>query len=51
MLVRLDTKNWLGKYNSRVQYFQGERHLSNYLAYMAKREYAAKIIGHEIITN
>ncbi len=49
MLVRIDKKNWLGNYSSRVQLFSGESHLNNYLRFMSRCEYESKIIGHEIL--
>ena len=49
MLVRIDKKNWLGNYSSRVQLFQNERHLNNYLRFMSQHELESKIIGHEIL--
>jgi hypothetical protein len=49
MLVRLDKKNWLGNYSSRVQLFQSQSHLDNYLRFMSKHELESKIIGHEVL--
>lgn len=49
MLVRIDKKNWLGNYSSRVQLFQSQTHLDNYLRFMSKHELESKIIGHKII--
>jgi len=49
MLVRIDKKNWLGNYSSRVQLFQSESHLDNYLRFMGKHELESKIIGHEVL--
>ena len=31
MLVRIDTKNWRGNYNSRVVRFNSQQHLDNYM--------------------
>lgn len=49
MIVRIDKKNWLGNYSSRVQLFQSQSHLDNYLRFMLKHELESKIIGHEIL--
>lgn len=49
MLVRVDKKNWLGRYTSTVRHFQNDRHLDNYLAYMAKREATTKVISVEVL--
>lgn len=49
MLVRIDKKNWLGNYSSRVQLFQSERHLDNYLRFMSHHQLESKIIGHEVL--
>ena len=49
MLVRIDKKNWLGNYSSRVQLFNSESHLNNYLRFMSKHEIESKIIGHEVL--
>lgn len=51
MLVRLDKKNWLGNYSSRVQLFQSQSHLDNYLRFQMERNVETKIIGHEILQN
>jgi hypothetical protein len=49
MLVRIDKKNWLGNYSSRVQHFQSQSHLDNYLRFMWKHQLQFKIIGHEVL--
>ena len=49
MLVRIDTKNWRGNYNSRVVRFNNEQHLSNYLRVCYRDEATSKVIGHEIL--
>jgi hypothetical protein len=49
MLVRIDTKNWRGNYNSHVVRFNSERHLSNYLRVCYRDESTSKVIGHEIL--
>ena len=49
MIARIDKRNWTGRYTSTVRYFQGQRHLDNYLAYMAKREATTKVIGVEVL--
>lgn len=49
MLVRIDKKNWLGNYSSRVQLFNSESHLNNYLRFMSNHEIESKIIGHEVL--
>jgi hypothetical protein len=51
MKVRIDTKNWMGNYSSRVQTFNGESHLNNYIRFMGHHEIYSKIIGVEILTN
>lgn len=48
MLVRIDTKNWLGNYNSRIIRFQNQKHLDNYLRKCSRNEGSSKVIG---ITN
>ena len=45
MLVRIDTKNWLGNYNSTVKQFQNQQHLDNYLSKCYTNESYSKIIG------
>lgn len=50
MKVRIDTKNWLGNYGSRVKEFENQRHLDNYLAKANKDHSRSKIIGVEILT-
>ena len=45
MLVRIDTKNWLGNYNSTVKQFQNQQHLDNYLSKCYSNESYSKIIG------
>ena len=50
MLVRIDTKNWLGNYNSRVVRFSNEHHLNNYLKVCYRDESTSKVIGHEILS-
>jgi hypothetical protein len=49
MLVRIDTKNWRGNYNSRVVRFSHERHLGNYLKVCYANEITSKVIGIEIL--
>ena len=49
MLVRIDTKNWRGNYNSRLVRFNNEQHLSNYLRVCYRDEATSKVIGHEIL--
>ena len=49
MKVRIDTKNWMGRYSSRVQTFNGEGHLSNYIRFMGHHEIYSKIVGVEIL--
>ena len=49
MIVRIDKKNWLGNYSSRVQLFQSETHLDNYLRFMSHHQLESKIIGHEVL--
>jgi len=44
MLVRIDTKNWLGNYNSNVVRFNSEDHLNNYLN-VIYRKGTSKVIG------
>jgi len=45
MLVRIDTKNWLGNYNSTVKQFTNQQHLDNYLSKCYSNEGTSKIIG------
>jgi hypothetical protein len=45
MLVRIDTKNWLGNYNSTVKQFTNQQHLDNYLSKCYSNESYSKIIG------
>ena len=49
MIVRIDKRNWTGRYTSTVRHCQGQRHLDNYLAYMAKREATTKVTGVEVL--
>ena len=54
MLVRIDTKNWRGNYNSRVVRFNSQQHLDNYMAkalanQVGNNVITSKIIGHEIL--
>ena len=49
MLVRIDTKNWLGNYNSLVVRFNSEQHLNNYLNVCYRDESRSKVIGTEIL--
>ena len=49
MRVRIDTKNWLGHYRSRVAEFNSEQHLSNYIRFMGNHQIESKIIGVEIL--
>ena len=49
MLVRIDTKNWRGNYNSRVLEFKTDQHLSNYLRVCYRDESTSKVIGTEIL--
>ena len=49
MLVRIDTKNWLGNYNSLVVRFNSEQHLDNYLKVCYANEITSKVIGIEIL--
>jgi hypothetical protein len=51
MKVRIDTKNWMGNYNSTIKTFNSEGHLSNYIRFMGHHEIYSKIIGVEILTN
>ena len=44
MLVRIDTKNWLGNYNSNVVRFNSEDHLNNYLNVIYSKG-TSKVIG------
>ena len=43
-LVRVDTKNWLGNYNSTVVLFNNDRHMSNYLDKIIA-SHTSKLIG------
>jgi hypothetical protein len=49
MIVRIDKRNWNGRYTSTVQHFICRGHLNNYLAYMAKREATTKVTGVEVL--
>ncbi len=49
MLVRIDTKNWLGNYNSNVKHFQDQHHLDNYLRKCYSNEISSKVIGISIL--
>jgi hypothetical protein len=49
MLVRIDTKNWCGNYNSRVVRFNSRLHLDNYLRVCYSNEITSKVIGVEIL--
>ena len=49
MLVRIDTKNWRGNYNSQVVRFNSQLHLDNYLRVCYSNEITSKVIGHEIL--
>jgi hypothetical protein len=54
MLVRIDTKNWRGNYNSRVVRFNSQQHLDNYMTKALANQVGnnvinSKIIGHEIL--
>ena len=49
MIVRIDTKNWLGNYGSTVKHFQNQQHLDNYLRVCYSNETTSKVIGHEIL--
>ena len=49
MLVRIDTKNWLGNYNSTVKLFTNQRHLDNYLSKCYSNEMTSKVIGISIL--
>ena len=49
MLVRIDTKNWLGNYNSTVKQFTNQQHLDNYLNKCYSNELTSKVIGIHIL--
>ena len=49
MLVRIDTKNWRGNYNSHVVRFNTRQHLDNYLRVCYANEITSKVIGFEIL--
>jgi hypothetical protein len=49
MIVRIDTKNWAGNYNSWLRSFKNEKHLENYLNKVNADHSKFKIIGTEII--
>jgi hypothetical protein len=49
MLVRIDTKNWLGNYGNTVKHFQNQKHLDNYLSKCYSNETTSKVIGIEIL--
>lgn len=49
MLVRIDTKNWLGNYNSRVVRFNNQDHMDNYMRVCHQDESKSKVIGISIL--
>lgn len=49
MLVRIDTKNWLGNYNSTVKHFQNQQHLDNYLSKCYSNQVGNNVINSKII--
>lgn len=49
MLVRIDTKNWLGNYSSTVKQFQGQQHLDNYLSKCYSNQVGNNVINSKII--
>jgi hypothetical protein len=49
MLVRIDTKNWLGNYGSTVKEFQNQQHLDNYLSKCYSNESTGKVVGISIL--
>lgn len=49
MRVRIDTKNWMGNYNSSIKTFNGQSHLDNYIRFMGSHEIYSKIIGVEVL--
>ena len=49
MLVRIDTKNWRGNYNSHVVRFNCEKHLECYLDVCHMDNMTSKVIGYEIL--
>ena len=49
MLVRIDTKNWLGNYNSNVKRFTDQKHLDNYLRKCYSNDMTSKVIGIHIL--
>jgi hypothetical protein len=54
MIVRIDTKNWLGNYSMHVKHFNSQQHLDNYMAkalanQVGNNVITSKIIGHEIL--
>ena len=51
MTVQIDTKNWMGNYNSRIKEFNNRAHLDNYLNKCYRDETTSKVIGVTIITN
>jgi len=49
MLVRIDTKNWLGNYNSTVKQFTNQQHLDNYLGKCYSNQVGNNVINSKII--
>jgi len=49
MLVRIDTKNWLGNYNNTVKQFQNQQHLDNYLSKCYSNQVGNNVINSKII--
>ena len=48
MIVRVDTKNWLGNYHSNVIHVNSDKHLENYLNVIRAKN-TSKLIGYEIL--
>ena len=49
MLVRIDTKNWRGNYNSRLVRFNNQQHLDNYMAKALASQVGNNVINSKII--
>jgi len=49
MLVRIDTKNWFGSYNSRLVRFNDQDHMDNYMRVCHRDESQSKVIGISIL--
>ena len=49
LLVRIDTKNWFGSYNSRLVRFNDQDHMDNYMRVCHRDESQSKVIGISVL--